>query len=142
MDKQLIVERSIWINAPRERVWRAVTESEPITAWWGDPWDITALHVGAPIRFGAEPNVIIATIETLDPLREFKIRWPRTPHSPADMSTTFLLADEDGGTRVTIIEAGYEGLPDDMRQKRMDSSARGYAQVMDNLKTHVEGGVQ
>jgi uncharacterized protein YndB with AHSA1/START domain len=142
MEKQLTVERSIWINAPRERVWRAVTESASITAWWGDPWDITALNVGAPIRFGAEPDVIIAAIETLDPPSEFRVRWPRNQHFPADMSTTFLLADEDGGTRVTVIEAGYEGLPEEMRQKRMDSSARGYAQVMDDLRAYVERGVQ
>lgn len=35
--KKMAVERSIWINAPRERVWRAITETEQIRQWWG--WD-------------------------------------------------------------------------------------------------------
>jgi uncharacterized protein YndB with AHSA1/START domain len=143
MEKPLTVQRSIWINAPRERVWRAVTESEQLQAWWGDLWDIADLRIGAPVRFGAEPNVLVATIETLNPPDEFKVRWPPNPRFPVTtMSTTFLLAEENGGTRVIVIEAGYEGLPDDIRQSRMDSSARGYAQVMENLKAHVERGVQ
>lgn len=34
----LAVERTIWINARRERVWQAVTESEQIRQWWGSDY--------------------------------------------------------------------------------------------------------
>ena len=37
---ELKVERSIWVNAPRERVWQAITRAEEIRQWWGsDYWE-------------------------------------------------------------------------------------------------------
>ena len=45
-------ERSIWINTPRERVWKAITSSEEIQQWWGgdDQWEISVLKVGGTIK--------------------------------------------------------------------------------------------
>lgn len=38
-------------NAPRERVWRAWTESEQVKKWWG-PKDFTAPHIEIDLRVG------------------------------------------------------------------------------------------
>ena len=36
----LTVERSIWIGAPRERVWQAVTDPEQLAQWLlPPPWE-------------------------------------------------------------------------------------------------------
>jgi uncharacterized protein YndB with AHSA1/START domain len=133
------VERSIWINAARERVWRAVTESEQIRQWWGDYWEITALEVGATVKFGDPDDLMLATVAVMDRPREFAIQWPPQPqyHSIA-MLTTYRLEEENGGTRVTVTETGFEALPDDIRQKRYDSTAKGYETVLGDLKAHVE----
>jgi uncharacterized protein YndB with AHSA1/START domain len=133
------VERSIWINAARERVWRAVTESEQIRQWWGDYWEITALEVGAAVKFGDPDDLMLATVAVMDRPREFAIQWPPQPqyHSIA-MLTTYRLEEENGGTRVTVTETGFEALPDDIRQKRYDSTAKGYETVLGDLKAHVE----
>jgi uncharacterized protein YndB with AHSA1/START domain len=134
------VERSIWINAPRERVWRAVTETEEIKQWWGnDDWEITALEVGATVKFGDPDDLLLATVAVVDRPREFSIQWPPQPqyHSIA-MVTTYRLEEENGGTRVTVTETGFEALPDDIRQKRFDSTAQGYETVLADLKVYVE----
>ena len=45
------VERSVWIAAPRERVWRAITEAEQIMQWWGgDHWEIEVIGWGDDAR--------------------------------------------------------------------------------------------
>jgi uncharacterized protein YndB with AHSA1/START domain len=35
--EKLVVERSIWIAAPRERVWQAVTDPEQLAQWFLPP---------------------------------------------------------------------------------------------------------
>jgi uncharacterized protein YndB with AHSA1/START domain len=138
--KQISVERSIWINAPRERVWRAVTRSDQIMRWWGgDFWEISALEVGAPVKFGDPDNPIVASVAAVIPPSEFALQWPPLPQNHfTAMLTTFRLAEEGGGTRVTVVEAGYEGLPDDIRQRRLDSTTNGYETVLASLKAYVE----
>jgi hypothetical protein len=52
--------------------------------------------------------------------------------------TIFRLEEENGGTRVTVTETGFEALPDDIRQERFDSTAKGYETVLAGLKVYVE----
>jgi hypothetical protein len=39
---------------------------------------------------------------------------------------------------MTVTQAGYESLPDDIRQKRFDEDAGAYTAVMESLKAHLE----
>ncbi|MCG8348100.1 MAG: SRPBCC domain-containing protein [Chloroflexales bacterium] len=135
------MERSIWIAVPRERVWHAITEAKQITQWSGgdDHWEITARQVGATIKFGDPQDLMLATIAVLDPPREFAIEWPPQPqyHGIA-MRTRYLLGEEHGGIRVTVIETGFEALPAAIRQQRVDQTAKGYATVLQDLKAYLE----
>ena len=78
------------------------------------------------------------TIEVLDPLREWRLRWDPVEQGVV-LVTTFLLEEENGGTWATITETGYESLPEDQRQQWVDSITSGYTMSMENLKAHVEG---
>ncbi len=139
MMETLAVERTIWINAPRERVWDAVTDAQQLQQWWGDYWEISALEVGATVKFGDPADLMLATVAVVDPPRVFRIQWPPQPqYHMIDMTTTFTLEAENNGTRVTVVETGFDGLPDDIRQQRYDQTASGYETVLANLKTHVE----
>lgn len=145
--KKFAVERSIWIAASRERVWQAITDDKQIVKWWADYWEIPTLEVGATIKFGSENDPLpaddpmLATIAVLDRPREFAIQWPPQPqYHSIPVFTRYLLEEENGGTRVTVSETGFEALPDDIRQQRFDSTAKGYATVMANLKAYIEDG--
>ncbi|MCU0490723.1 MAG: SRPBCC domain-containing protein, partial [Chloroflexaceae bacterium] len=61
---------------------------------------------------------------------------PQYHHIP--IYTTFRLTEENGGTRVTVTETGFEALPDEIRQQRFDSTAQGYATVLAELKVYGE----
>lgn len=140
MDK-LTVERSIVVNAPRERVWHAITDAKQIQQWWGgDHWEIEALQVGATIKFGSPDDLMLAKVEVVDPPRQFTILWPpQEQYHSIPIYTTYILEVENGGTRVTVTESGFEALPEDIRQKRFDSTATGYETVLKGLKDYLEG---
>ena len=140
--KAIAVERSIWIAAPRERVWRAITDPLQVKQWYlaGCPWVIPALRVGATVTFyNTDTDIQRGTIEAATPPHRFTLRWqPDQVYPASTLVTTFLLAEENSGTRMTIIEAGYESLPEDVRQHRLDETAQGYSVSLEQLKAYLE----
>jgi uncharacterized protein YndB with AHSA1/START domain len=145
MENTIAVERSIWIAAPREQAWRAVTEPEHLNKWYATyyHWQIPTLQAGTTAKFynkDDEADMQIATIEIVDPPHQFTLRWQPDKTYPAmTLVTTFLLQEENGGTRVMISESGYESLPAAERQQWLDATGRGYTMSMANLKAHLEG---
>ena len=138
--EKMTAERTIWVAAPRERVWQAITDAGEIQQWWDDYWEIPALEVGGTVKFGTEDDPMLATIAVVDPPREFAIQWPPQPqYHSIDVFTRYVLKEENGGTRVTVSETGFEALPDDIRQQRLDSTAKGYTTVLAHLKAYLEG---
>jgi len=143
--EKIAVERSIWIATPRERAWRAVTEVEQLNRWYATyyHWDIPALQAGATVKFynkDDHTDMQIATIEVVDPPRQFSLRWQPDREYPAmTLVTTFMLEEEKDGTRVTILESGYESMPEEARRQWLDSVGQGYSMSMENLKAHLEG---
>jgi uncharacterized protein YndB with AHSA1/START domain len=87
-----VLQHTIWIDAPRERTWRAITETEQIKQWWGAEGyaEITHLSPNATIKFSTEDGPILATIRLVDSLHEFVYEWRRIPdislsHSSPDI---------------------------------------------------------
>ena len=94
--EKISVERSIWIEAPIERAWRAITDAAQLEQWFapGCRWEIEALQIGATVKFYNTPDdVILHTIVVLDPARQFALRWFEQENMP--MLTTFLLTEEN-----------------------------------------------
>lgn len=137
------IERSIWIKAPINRVWQAVTEPEQIAQWFspGTPWRGTGLHVGGQIsaydpETGADTHVEV--IEKVEAPHQFMTRSRAEP--PAlPQTTVWTLAEEDGGTRLTITNAGYELEPDATRASTMEQNAFGFGMMLENFKAFIEG---
>ena len=140
MAEALTVERSIWIDAPRERVWEAITNVEQLQQWWGgDHWEFGPVEVGGVVKFGDPDDPMTARMEVVNPPHEFTIHWPpQGQYHSISMYTTYLLEDENGGTRVTVRETGFEAMPEDIRQERYDSTVRGYDTVLNDLKGFIE----
>ncbi|WP_328617586.1 SRPBCC family protein [Amycolatopsis sp. NBC_00355] len=124
------VEQEIVIDAPIERVWAVLTESEYVGQWFGDgtpapvdlrPGGIIQLDHGDHGRF---PTKIVA----LDPPRALSYRWASGfPGVVADEANStlveFTLAAEGGSTRLKVVESGFttrtpspNPSPDDTRE--------------------------
>jgi uncharacterized protein YndB with AHSA1/START domain len=136
------VERTIWIATTRERAWQAVTDPVQLSKWYATnfKWEIPALEIGATVKFhNSETDIPVATIQVLDPPRQFSLRWePDASFADVILITTILLTEENGGTRVTLIESGYEAVPENERQQWLDRSGEGYSMSVQNLKALLE----
>ena len=136
------VERSVLIDASPQRVWQAITDPAQLEQWYapGCPWEIPALQAGATVKFhNTDTDIQLATIEVLEPLREFTLRWQLDPMHPGlTLSNSFRLEPENGRTRVTISQAGYDSLPEDMRQEQLDQDAAAYAAIVESLQNYLE----
>lgn len=142
--KKLSAERSIWIAAPRDRVWLALTDPEQLQQWYSPttPWELSALEVGG--RFyvndtetGAEKYVEI--IEVVDPPHKLVTRAVPEPPSIVVKSKMYTLQEEEGGTRLTVTLTGYEQEPEETRWRTMEENTFGFGMMLQNTKAYVEG---
>jgi uncharacterized protein YndB with AHSA1/START domain len=141
--EMIAIERSVWINAPLERVWTAITDPAQVEQWFspGTSWKSSGSGVGARLyvenpETGAE--MYVQVLEVVDPPHQLVTR---ALPEPGETSTTtdWRLQEENGGTRLTLIYSGYELMPDDTRQQRMEENAFGFGMVMGNIKAFIEG---
>jgi len=138
-----VVVRSVWIEAAIDKVWRAVSEPDELVKWYvpGSPWEIPDLRTGSNVTFHLQPNdhnkltdpvKILGTIVELEPMRRFVIEWELEPSSLTRI--TFLLGEENGGTRMRIIQGRYDTLP-----ASDTDEGEGYTLSLKNLKALMEG---
>ena len=133
------------IGHPVQDVWRAITDVTQFNAWFG-------VALTSPFAPGAEvsgkitiPNYEYVTlslwIEKMEPERLFSFRWhPHAIEKGVDYSaepTTlveFMLEDVSGGTRLTIVESGFDALPTSRRAKAFTSNAGGWTSQLENIR--------
>jgi uncharacterized protein YndB with AHSA1/START domain len=136
--ERITFERSIWINAPRERVWQAVTEPEQIQQWF-----LPAV-LGATMTRDDQNRLSVsfgpmtakfAVLENIDP--PHKVTTRALPDRL--LATTYALEDDNGGTRLTVKMSGFEALPEDMQRDRLNLTGTGWEQALANLKAFVAG---
>lgn len=120
MAKKNTIEREMILNAPREKVWEAITQAELISQWFGSATRIPSLTVGQEIEFEwAEHDYTCrAIIAEVEPMTRFAYRWE---HGEVDFNepikeetltlVTFTLEDAGAGTRLTLVETGFASLP-------------------------------
>jgi uncharacterized protein YndB with AHSA1/START domain len=135
---EMTVERSIWIAAPRARVWQAVTDPEQIAQWLLPPM------LGAQMSRddGGTLSVLMGPMAVPVAMLEI-VEAPRQAISRSlpekQLATTYTLAEENDGTRVTVTMSGFEALPRAAAQERLAPSGQGWAKALLNLKAYVEG---
>ena len=134
----IAVERSIWINAPRERVWDAITNPEQIAQWFVPNLPGAKMkrdEVGKVTIYLGEMGVDFIILDIVDSPRQAVFR------SLPDrlIATAYTLDEEKMGTRVTITMTGFDALPADARQDRLDQSGAGWHKALENLKAFVDG---
>ncbi|MBZ0282135.1 MAG: SRPBCC domain-containing protein [Anaerolineae bacterium] len=128
------IERSIWIAAPRERVWQAISDPAQITQWFSPGTAIQQNGDRISIRMG-ETDVEVAIIVVNDPPRQFATR--NLPEMT--ITTTYTLDEENGGTRFTVTETGLETLSPEARQSRLEQDGAAWERVLANLQAYIGG---
>ncbi|HYN89499.1 MAG TPA: SRPBCC domain-containing protein [Ardenticatenaceae bacterium] len=137
------VERSIWIDASRERVWRAIADPKRLQLWFSPAtsWELSALEVGGRLYVhdaATDTDMYVQVIEHLDPPHQLVLRTEAEPPDTPYV-TTYTLEEERGGTRLTVTHSGYELVPDESRWSNMEQNAFGFGMMLENVQAHVEG---
>jgi uncharacterized protein YndB with AHSA1/START domain len=142
------IEESVDLKAPIERVWRALTDHEEFGTWFRVkldgpfvPGELSTGHITHP---GYEHIKWRAKIERMEPLRLFAFRWhPYAIDPDIDYSqetptlVEFRLEPIQGGTRVTVVESGFESVPAYRRAEAFRMNSAGWAMQMQNIQDHL-----
>lgn len=144
------IERSVVINAPRERVWRALSNAEEFGTWFGVNLEGQTFLSGRPIRGpitvkGYEHIIWEAIVDRVDPPNLLCFRWhpyavdPKIDYSKEEPTlVTFTLKDAPGNaTMLTVVESGFDKVPPSRRLEAFRMNGRGWSIQMENIARHV-----
>ena len=108
------IEREIQIQAPRQRVWQALTEAEHIARWFGDSAEVDLRPGGKMIFTWDHSGSHHAQVERVEPPAFFSYRWARTTdEAPAEGNSTlveFTLTEAGSATLLRVVESGFDAL--------------------------------
>ena len=140
------IEKTATLKAPLAKVWNAISDSKAFGAWFGMTIDgpfvegrtvmgaIAKTQVDDEVARQQEPYVGMPCelrIERIVPLKLLAFRWhpgaePETgPDAPTTL-VTFEIEAVTGGTRLTITESGFDGLPLERRAKAFTENEGGW----------------
>ncbi|HEX2033600.1 MAG TPA: SRPBCC family protein [Chloroflexota bacterium] len=144
------IEKQVLLRAPRERVWRALTDAEQFGAWFGVAFDRGATFApgarvqGKVTHEGYEHLTWDVTIERMEPQRLFSWHWHPHPIDPqrdyeAEPTTqvVFELEEVAGGTRLTVTESGFDTIPLERRAEAYRGNEEGWEWQMESIARYV-----
>ena len=143
------VEKTSVLKAPRSRVWRALTTADEFGSWFRARLSGTfaaGATLRGPITYpGYEHLTLEIQVERLEPERYLSFRWhPNAVDPTVDYSSEpttlveFTLEEVKEGTRLTIVESGFDALPPGRRDEAWRSNDGGWSEQMKNVARHVE----
>jgi uncharacterized protein YndB with AHSA1/START domain len=144
------IEKNILLRAPRERVWRALTDAREFGAWFRVKLEgdfAVGKRVAGRITYpGFEHLTMELTVERMDTGQLFSFRWhPYAVDPEKDYSSEpttlveFRLEEVAEGTRLTVVESGFDHVPAERRAEAFRMNGNGWATQMENIRQHVSG---
>jgi uncharacterized protein YndB with AHSA1/START domain len=144
------IEKTVVLRAPRERVWQALADSRSFGEWFGvvldGPFEPGTRLTGRITYPGYEHIPWEITVERVEPQRLLSWRWhPNNIEEGVDYSaepTTlveFELAEESDGTRLTVVETGFDGIPLSRRAEAYRGNNDGWDGQMAAIERHLGG---
>lgn len=143
------IEKTIDLQAPVERVWRAVSDHKEFGEWF-------RVEVEAPFVAGQEARGRIlypgyehvvwrVQIKAIEPPRLLAFTWhpygvdPDVDYTKEEPTLVeFRLEPTPTGTRLTVVESGFDKVPAHRRDEAFRMNEGGWTQQVQNIKAHVE----
>lgn len=143
------IEKDVVLSAPRSRVWAAVGDSTEFGKWFKCRFD-GPFEEGKTIRAtllepGWEGTPFLAFVERVEPGRHLSFRWHvHDVDLDADYSgepttlVSFDLEDHPEGTRLRIVESGFDAVPGDLGSEARERNAEGWTIQAKRIADHVD----
>lgn len=132
------IEKLVDLDAPRSRVWRALTDVRQFNQWFGcaitDPFVPGVTVTGRMMNPKYAHVTITLWIDRMEPEAFFSFRWhPYAIEEGVDYSAepttlvAFTLEDtREGTTRLRIVESGFDAIPESRRAKAFSMNSAGW----------------
>jgi uncharacterized protein YndB with AHSA1/START domain len=142
------IEKTIIVRAPRSGVWRVLADSRAFGTWLGaaleGPFAPGAIVRGRITYPGYEHLVMEVRVERMEAERLFSFRWhPHAVEAGRDYSAEpmtlveFTLEEVPEGTKLTVVESGFDQVPLDRRSEAFRSNSSGWEEQMKSIERHV-----
>jgi uncharacterized protein YndB with AHSA1/START domain len=129
-------------------VWAVLTEGEHVGRWFSDAGaEIDLQPGGEMVLRWAEYGIGRARVVAVEPPRRFSYRWAAIREhwgeEPDDGNSTlveFTLAPEGDGTRLRVVESGFEALEgtDEQRRRSFEDNTEGWETQLENVREYVQ----
>jgi len=142
------IQKRVTLEAPLERVWKAVSDSTRFGEWFGvhfeGPFVAGKAVRGKIVPTKADPEVaktqeayagapFDCIVDRIEPMTLFSFRWhpfavdPTVDYSKEPTTlVTFELEPVPGGTRLTITESGFDSIPLSRRARAFEMNDMGW----------------
>jgi uncharacterized protein YndB with AHSA1/START domain len=142
------IEKKINLSAPLSRVWRAISDAREFGEWFKvkleSPFAPGATVYGQVTYEGYEHLKVELKIVDMIPERYFAYRWrpnaidPNKDYSAEPMTLVeFTLEPAPGGTSLTIVESGFDGVPLERRAEAFRGNDSGWTAQLANIERYV-----
>ena len=147
------IEKKIVLRAPRERVWRALTNIDEFSKWFGVETAGT-FAPGARLEMkttneGYEGILFFVMVERMEPPQTFSWRWhPGMPEPGVDYSqepmteVVFELTEVAGGTELTVVESGFDRIALSRRARAFADNDKGWEYQLLSIGRFLDASAQ
>jgi uncharacterized protein YndB with AHSA1/START domain len=137
------------LRAPQTRVWNALSDAKQFAEWFGitlnEPFTVGRTVTGQ-LTMRGQTFAIEFSIDRMDPEERFAYRWhpyaidPKVDYSSEPMTVVeFQLKTVPEGTELTVIESGFDRIPEHRRDEAYRMNTGGWGSQVENLRRYVEG---
>jgi uncharacterized protein YndB with AHSA1/START domain len=142
------IEKQIVLRAPRSQVWQALTRPAEFGEWFGAKIE-GAFEPGARVSGritikGYDHLTMEIVIDRVEPEHLFSYRWhpyavdPAVDYSGEPMTLVeFQLHEVPDGTRLTVVESGFDRIPAERRATAFRMNDGGWTAQIKNIERYV-----
>lgn len=107
-----VIERTVELRAEPDRVWKAITDPDELSSWFGDRTELTLLPGSDGAMIWAQHGRFAVRVEEVDPPTRLVWSWVHEPDVPFDEAPSTrvewtLTPRDGGGTTLHLRESGF-----------------------------------
>jgi uncharacterized protein YndB with AHSA1/START domain len=126
------VTQAVEVDAPRERVWKLLTDPAELPRWWPDAAELDP-RVGGRVVLNFGPGNVSGEITTWEPPSSLGFTWEQSNMPGVRLHVAFTLHDlGDGRSLVSVVHSGFENAPPEARE----AVVSGWAHFLPRLAEH------
>ena len=143
------IKRQIALRAPQERVWQALTDYRKFGQWFcvnlEVPFVVGEKAYGQMTYPGFEHFRLEVVVVAIEPMTRFAYTWhpyavdPKVDYSNETPTTVeFTLEPTREGTLLTVVESGFDAVPEWRRSEAFRMNEGGWKSQMNNIEKYLE----